>query len=111
MTVDDVASAGPLGPADAALFPAARLGDPEAGDAEPPRAGAPSRPAEVASPPAEAARPPRTGAKPGARPKPAPAKRGGKAKGAREPAAELPVARVCVDLPLPHLDRPFDYLV
>jgi primosomal protein N' (replication factor Y) len=28
-----------------------------------------------------------------------------------EPAAELPVARVCVDLPLPHLDRPFDYLV
>jgi primosomal protein N' (replication factor Y) len=29
----------------------------------------------------------------------------------RQPAAELPVARVCVDLPLPHLDRPFDYLV
>jgi primosomal protein N' (replication factor Y) len=23
----------------------------------------------------------------------------------------LPVARLCVDLPLPHLDRPFDYLV
>jgi primosomal protein N' (replication factor Y) len=23
----------------------------------------------------------------------------------------LPVARVCVDMPLPHLDRPFDYLV
>ncbi|WP_189169401.1 primosomal protein N' [Pilimelia anulata] len=23
----------------------------------------------------------------------------------------MPVARVCVDLPLPHLDRPFDYLV
>jgi primosomal protein N' (replication factor Y) len=39
------------------------------------------------------------------------AKKGGKPKGAREPAAELPVARVCVDLPLPHLDRPFDYLV
>jgi primosomal protein N' (replication factor Y) len=36
------------------------------------------------------------------------AKRG---RGAPEPAAELPVARVCVDLPLPHLDRPFDYLV
>jgi primosomal protein N' (replication factor Y) len=26
-------------------------------------------------------------------------------------AAELPVARVAVDVPLPHLDRPFDYLV
>ncbi|MCW2567610.1 MAG: Primosomal protein, partial [Mycobacterium sp.] len=36
------------------------------------------------------------------------AKRG---RGAVEPAAELPVARICVDLPLPHLDRPFDYLV
>jgi primosomal protein N' (replication factor Y) len=29
----------------------------------------------------------------------------------REPAGSLPVARLCVDLPLPHLDRPFDYLV
>ena len=29
----------------------------------------------------------------------------------RQPAAGLPVARVCVDVPLPHLDRPFDYLV
>jgi primosomal protein N' (replication factor Y) len=29
----------------------------------------------------------------------------------REPAARLPVARVCVDVPLPHLDRPFDYLI
>jgi len=27
------------------------------------------------------------------------------------PAERLPVARVCVDLPLAHLDRPFDYLV
>lgn len=27
------------------------------------------------------------------------------------PAAELPVARVVVDVPLPHLDRPFDYTV
>ncbi|WP_239084126.1 primosomal protein N' [Asanoa ishikariensis] len=27
------------------------------------------------------------------------------------PAPELPVARVCVDVPLPHLDRLFDYLV
>jgi len=26
-------------------------------------------------------------------------------------AAQLPVARVAVDVPLPHLDRPFDYLV
>ena len=28
-----------------------------------------------------------------------------------ETASELPVARVVVDLPLPHLDRPFDYTV
>jgi primosomal protein N' (replication factor Y) len=32
-------------------------------------------------------------------------------RGQRSPAATLPVARVCVDTPLPHLDRPFDYLV
>ncbi|WIM94685.1 primosomal protein N' [Actinoplanes oblitus] len=32
-------------------------------------------------------------------------------RGEREPAERLPVARVCVDVPLPHLDRPFDYLV
>jgi primosomal protein N' (replication factor Y) len=31
--------------------------------------------------------------------------------GARSPAAVLPVARVAVDVPLPHLDRTFDYLV
>ncbi len=31
--------------------------------------------------------------------------------GARTAAAELPVARVAVDTPLAHLDRPFDYLV
>src|SRR5882724_11338572 len=36
------------------------------------------------------------------------AKGGGKE---REPADRLPVARVCVDVPLAHLDRPFDYLV
>ncbi|MFF4772293.1 primosomal protein N' [Microtetraspora fusca] len=35
----------------------------------------------------------------------------GPAKGAPEPAAQAPVARVVVDTPLPHLDRPFDYLV
>jgi primosomal protein N' (replication factor Y) len=43
----------------------------------------------------------------------------GKAKAARATkpatpkpvAAELPIARICVDNPLPHLDRPFDYLV
>lgn len=33
------------------------------------------------------------------------------AKPARVAAADLPVARVAVDLPLPHLDRSFDYLV
>ncbi|MGW0802981.1 primosomal protein N' family DNA-binding protein [Nonomuraea sp. NPDC002799] len=32
-------------------------------------------------------------------------------KGAPVPAPERPVARVVVDSPLPHLDRPFDYLV
>ncbi|WP_141577100.1 primosomal protein N' [Actinomadura sp. WMMA1423] len=40
----------------------------------------------------------------------APGKPPGK-KGARRPAAELPVARIAVDMSLPHLDRPFDYLV
>lgn len=36
-----------------------------------------------------------------------------KAKGPKpvDPAAESPVARVLVDVPLAHLDRPFDYLV
>ena len=33
------------------------------------------------------------------------------AKRDRQPADQLPVARICVDVPLPHLDRPFDYLV
>ncbi|MEV4189551.1 primosome assembly protein PriA, partial [Streptosporangium canum] len=42
------------------------------------------------------------------RPAPVPAR---PAKGVPEPAAVLPVARVAVDTPLPHLDRPFDYLV
>jgi primosomal protein N' (replication factor Y) len=37
-------------------------------------------------------------------------KRGGK-KNAKQPAETLPVARVAVDMSLPHLDRPFDYLV
>ncbi|TYK47917.1 primosomal protein N' [Actinomadura decatromicini] len=32
-------------------------------------------------------------------------------KGARRPAEESPVARIAVDMSLPHLDRPFDYLV
>ncbi|WP_067128962.1 primosomal protein N' [Microtetraspora malaysiensis] len=35
----------------------------------------------------------------------------GPAKGAPDPAGQAPVARVVVDTPLPHLDRPFDYLV
>ncbi|WP_082468805.1 primosomal protein N' [Sciscionella sediminilitoris] len=33
------------------------------------------------------------------------------AKGARVPAANLPIARCCVDVPLAHLDRLFDYLI
>ncbi|ONI90231.1 primosome assembly protein PriA [Saccharothrix sp. ALI-22-I] len=32
-------------------------------------------------------------------------------RGEQVPAASLPVARVCVDVPLAHLDRPFDYQV
>src|SRR5262245_59088958 len=32
-------------------------------------------------------------------------------KNTKSPAASVPVARVPVDMPLPHLDRPFDYLV
>jgi primosomal protein N' (replication factor Y) len=32
-------------------------------------------------------------------------------KGERLPAATLPVARVYVDVPLSHLDKPFDYLI
>ncbi len=35
----------------------------------------------------------------------------GRSRAVRQPAAELPVARVAVDISLPHLDRPFDYLV
>jgi len=40
--------------------------------------------------------------------------RGASARGARRtgpPAEQLPVARIAVDVPLAHLDRPFDYLV
>src|SRR5688500_11610902 len=35
----------------------------------------------------------------------------GRAAAPSEPAPELSVARVFVDVPLAHLDRPFDYLV
>ncbi|MER7459404.1 primosomal protein N' [Micromonospora sp. NPDC126480] len=35
----------------------------------------------------------------------------GTARSDRRPAEGSPVARVCVDVPLAHLDRPFDYLV
>lgn len=44
----------------------------------------------------------------------APARRGGSARKASRvstPAERLPVARIAVDIPLAHLDRPFDYLV
>ncbi len=41
------------------------------------------------------------------------AESGGRADARAAPvaAASMPVARVAVDVPLPHLDRPFDYLV
>jgi primosomal protein N' (replication factor Y) (superfamily II helicase) len=44
---------------------------------------------------------------------PKPPSRSKKSKDARtlRPAADNPVARIAVDLPLAHLDRPFDYLV
>ena len=42
---------------------------------------------------------------------PAPTPRRRRPKAAPEPAEHLPVARVVVDSPLAHLDRPFDYLV
>ncbi|MEU8796591.1 primosomal protein N' [Spirillospora sp. NPDC048819] len=44
---------------------------------------------------------------------PGKSRKSGKAgkKGARRPAEDRPVARIAVDMSLPHLDRPFDYLV
>jgi primosomal protein N' (replication factor Y) len=44
---------------------------------------------------------------------PAPANRPKRSKDPKtlKPAGDLPVARIAVDLPLAHLDRPFDYLV
>ncbi|MGH8969926.1 MAG: hypothetical protein ACRDV1_08265, partial [Actinomycetes bacterium] len=36
---------------------------------------------------------------------------GGEQSGGKQSGGELPVARVAVDVSLPHLDRPFDYLV
>src|SRR5437588_5524545 len=39
------------------------------------------------------------------------ASRGTARRGERKPAPTRPVARVCVDVPLAHLDRPFDYHV
>ena len=42
---------------------------------------------------------------------PAPKGRARLARDGVQPAAELPVARVCVDLPPAHLDRPFEYVV
>ncbi|MCO1658785.1 primosomal protein N' [Pseudonocardia humida] len=44
-------------------------------------------------------------------PVPAAARRRAVNRGEWQPAAELPVARVAVDVPLAHLDRPFDYRV
>jgi primosomal protein N' (replication factor Y) len=58
----------------------------------------------VSSTPAPKARPSR--ARRTSKPKP-----GEPAKGAIQPAPELPVAQVVVDIPLMHLDRTFDYAV
>jgi primosomal protein N' (replication factor Y) (superfamily II helicase) len=63
---------------------------------------------------AEQAPPPRAARATRARGATATRSRGASASGARRsgpPAEHLPVARVAVDVPLAHLDRPFDYLV
>ncbi|GAA4555873.1 primosomal protein N' [Planotetraspora kaengkrachanensis] len=44
-------------------------------------------------------------------PDPRKASRRTREKGTKQAAEESPVARVAIDSPLPHLDRPFDYLV
>ena len=91
MTADDVAPANPLGSAGVTSLFHADLSATVGGGAEPVTGKGKAAKAAGA--------------------KKAPAKKAGRAKGAVQAAAELPVARVCVDLPLPHLDRPFDYLV
>jgi primosomal protein N' (replication factor Y) (superfamily II helicase) len=59
-----------------------------------------------------ASTPPAGGAGTKASPRSADGRRkAGRKKGAKQPAETLPVARVAVDMSLPHLDRPFDYLV
>lgn len=60
---------------------------------------------------AEALTLPGTSAPAVARSKAAKARKGKRPKPPDIPAPELPIARVAVDVPLPHLDRPFDYLV
>ena len=69
-----------------------------------------SEPSEPVSPP-EALTLPGTQAPAAARAKAAKARRGKRPKPPDIPAPELPVARVAVDIPFPHLDRTFDYLV
>ena len=60
----------------------------------------PEEPPEPSKAPAPKARPGRARKKPGE-----------PAKGAIQPAPELPVAQIVVDIPLMHLDRTFDYAV
>jgi primosomal protein N' (replication factor Y) len=69
----------------------------------------PADPAEpgTAGTPAAGGRPGHAGSRPGTKAR-APRRR---AAAGAPVAAELPVARVVVDVPLAHLDRPFDYLV
>jgi len=56
----------------------------------------------------DGARNPRPDARP---PKAAKAAKKRKDPKTLNPAADNPVARIAVDIPLAHLDRPFDYLV
>jgi primosomal protein N' (replication factor Y) (superfamily II helicase) len=87
-----------------------------ADQAAPPRAGrAAARGEDQAAPPrAGQAAPPRAGQAAPPRAARTRRARGASASGARRggpPAEQLPVARIAVDVPLAHLDRPFDYLV
>jgi primosomal protein N' (replication factor Y) (superfamily II helicase) len=54
---------------------------------------------------------PRSAAAPPKSPRPARAARQSKGLRTLTPAADEPIARIAVDIPLAHLDRPFDYLV
>jgi primosomal protein N' (replication factor Y) len=71
-------------------------------------AGSGSSGTSISAPSRAGVGPTRVGPAPARRPRSAAPARGA---GVRVPADDRPVARVVVDVPLAHLDRPFDYLV